>query len=357
MIEQANVGLAAAFAVTGNSQISDLIQTLDGIQPGMNASLVRTIMPNNYRGALNSAVAMAAGGDNSVVTTINDIARAGDNSSGSDNRAPTISGQPPGTVRVGSPYDFTPTASDLDGDPLTFSITAQPPWATFDTTTGRLSGTPAATHTGNYTGITITVDDGALSSTLGPFSINVSSNNSAPTISGTPATTVGVGEAYSFIPQASDPDGDTLRFSITGIPSWASFDAFTGRLSGTPGSTHVGVYNGISISVTDGSAETSLAPFSIEVTDAGAASGTVTLNWTPPTENEDGSRLMDLAGYRLYWGRNGGTLNNSVTINNASVTRYMVNNLTPGTYEFVATSLNSAGVESRFSNGITRVVR
>jgi len=26
--------------------------------------------------------------------------------------------------------------------------------------------------------------------------------------------------------------------------------------------------------------------------------GSVTLNWTPPTENEDGSPLMDLAGYR-----------------------------------------------------------
>jgi len=46
-----------------------------------------------------------------------------------------------------------------------------------------------------------------------------------------------------------------------------------------------------------------------------------------------------------------------VRINNPSVTRYVVENLTPGTYEFTATAINSAEVESRFSNAITRVVQ
>ena len=90
---------------------------------------------------------------------------------------------------------------------------------------------------------------------------------------------------------------------------------------------------------------------------AGAATGAVTLNWTPPTENEDGTQLMDLAGYRLYWSRNGGAYSPPVTINNPSVTRYFVDNLAPGTYEFVATSLNGAGVESRYSNAITKIVQ
>jgi hypothetical protein len=81
------------------------------------------------------------------------------------------------------------------------------------------------------------------------------------------------------------------------------------------------------------------------------------LNWTPPSENEDGSQLTDLAGYHIYWSRAGESYGQPVTINNPSVTRYVVEGLTPGTYEFVATAVNRAGIESRFSNVITRVVQ
>ena len=85
--------------------------------------------------------------------------------------------------------------------------------------------------------------------------------------------------------------------------------------------------------------------------------GSATLNWTPPTQNEDGSQLTNLAAYRILWSRDGGSFSNSVRINNPSVTRYVVENLAPGTYEFTATAINSAGVESRSSNSITRVVQ
>jgi hypothetical protein len=37
--------------------------------------------------------------------------------------------------------------------------------------------------------------------------------------------------------------------------------------------------------------------------------------------------------------------------------RVVIDNLTPGTYEFVTTSFNSEGVESRFSNAVTKVVQ
>ena len=357
MIEQATTGLAAAYAITGDARIFELMQSLAGVQPGMESSLVRTLLPGDYRSALNSAVSMAASGDDSVVATINDIARTGDTAGGGENRAPTISGQPAGTVRVDSPYNFAPTASDLDGDALTFTITARPEWASFNATTGRLSGTPADVHTGSHDGITITVSDGSLSSSVGPFSIVVTSNNMAPTISGTPAATIGVGEAYAFTPNATDPDGDTLQFEIAGKPTWASFDTTTGRMTGTPQDAHVGVYQGIGISVSDGNARASLAPFSIEVMAAGASTGSVTLNWSPPTENEDGSQLMDLAAYRVYWGRDGAALSGRVTINNASVTRFLVDNLTFGSYQFAVTSINDDGVESRLSNTVTKLVQ
>ncbi len=81
-----------------------------------------------------------------------------------------------------------------------------------------------------------------------------------------------------------------------------------------------------------------------------------TLSWTPPTENDDGTALTDLDGYRIYWGTTPGNYPNSVTIGNEGTTTYVVDNLAPGTYEFVATSFNASGVESVYSNPTTKVV-
>jgi hypothetical protein len=292
-----------------------------------------------------------------VVNSVNQLARSGGSQGIAENRPPAISGQPATTVQVGDRYDFTPVASDLDNDTLTFSIAAQPDWATFDNATGRLSGTPQAGDAATYDGVTITVSDGELSSSIGPFAITVKANNSSPVISGTPPRIVAVGERYAFRPGVSDPDSTVFRFEIARKPSWASFDVLTGSLTGTPGSGDVSVYTGIEISVTDGIDTVTLPAFSIEVVAAGTATGSVTLNWSPPTQNEDGSQLTDLAAYRVLWGRDGGSFSNSVRINNPSVTRYVVEGLTPGTYEFTATAINRAGVESRFSNSITRVVQ
>ena len=272
------------------------------------------------------------------------------------NTAPSISGNPSATVNAGENYSFTPTASDPENDNLTFSVSNQPSWASFDSSTGRLSGTPSNGDAATYNGIVISVSDGEFSDSLAAFSIVVSAvaSNSPPQISGTPAASVNEGQAYSFTPSASDADGDTLTFSISGQPSWASFDPLTGGLSGTPGAADVGVYSNIVISVSDGQASDSLPAFSISV--EAISLGSATLSWTAPTQNEDGSQLVDLAGYKLYWGTTSGSYPNSVTINNATVTTYLVENLAPGTYEFVATSFNTSGVESRFSGTATKVV-
>ena len=185
---------------------------------------------------------------------------------GPDNRAPTITGSPATSVQATQTYTFQPAASDADGDSLTYAIANRPTWASFSTSTGRLSGTPTATHVGNYTNIVISVSDGRASTALPAFAINVSAApNRAPTISGAPPRDVDVGVAYTFTPTASDPDKDTLGFTIQNRPSWASFDTATGRLSGTPASAHVGAYNNIVISVSDGKASASLAAFNLTV--------------------------------------------------------------------------------------------
>jgi hypothetical protein len=184
------------------------------------------------------------------------------------NRAPQISGTPGNAVIAGTFYEFLPTASDADGDRLSFTIENLPRWAGFEPAIGRVYGTPAIGDLGLYTGIVIRVSDGAATNALGPFAVIVNpppAQNRAPVISGIPDPTVLVGQGWSFQPSAADPDGDPLSFQVFGAPAWMHLDNATGLLSGTPEAAHVGTQGGIQVIVTDGQASAALPSFSVEV--------------------------------------------------------------------------------------------
>ncbi|GEK11095.1 tandem-95 repeat protein [Pseudoalteromonas peptidolytica] len=216
-------------------------------------------------------------GNDSFTYTVNDAEGLTSNTATvnitvtSVNDSPVISGTPPTSVNEDNTYSFTPSASDVDGDSLTFSVANLPSWASFNSTSGTISGTPTEGQDGTYSGIVISVSDGQAESSLTAFSIIVNAVNDAPTISGTPSTSVKQDEGYSFTPSATDVDSQTLSFSITNQPLWASFDTASGQLSGTPSRESVGSYNNIVISVSDGSLSASLPAFSINVEAVNAA--------------------------------------------------------------------------------------
>lgn len=168
--------------------------------------------------------------------------------------------------------------------------------------------------------------------------------NQKPTISGAAPAAVNASSAYDFKPSASDADGDALTFSIQNKPSWASFSAASGRLSGTPGAADVGTYSNIAISVSDGKASSATGAFSITVT--AMSNGSITLSWSAPTENTDGSTLTDLSGFKIRYGTSPSTLNQTISITNSSVTVYVVENLAPATWYFAITAVSGAGNES-----------
>jgi hypothetical protein len=172
-------------------------------------------------------------------------------------------------------------------------------------------------------------------------------SNTAPTISGTPAGTVLQDTAYRFAPSASDAEGNPLSFSITNRPRWAAFDTGTGALWGTPSAADLGTYSNIVITVSDGQLTAQLQAFAITV--EAYSIGAATLSWLPPTENSDGSPLLDLAAYRIYWGQQPGAYTSSVQISNPGVTTYVIENLSSGTYYFAATAVTTNGIESGFS--------
>jgi hypothetical protein len=269
------------------------------------------------------------------------------------NSAPTISGTPSTTATVGTQYAFSPAASDANGDDLTFSIANRPGWATFTASTGRLQGTPTAA--GTFGNIVISVSDGQASRSLPAFAIAVAPPpNVAPTISGTPATTVMQDTQYSFQPTAADPDGDPLTFSIVNAPGWASFTPSTGRLQGTPTAANVGATSGIVITVTDGQASRSLAAFNLTV--QSTARGSIVVSWVPPTENTDGSPLTDLAGYKVYWGTSPGSYPNSATINNPGIASHVIDNLVAGTWYFALAAFNTVGIESELTSAVSGTI-
>jgi hypothetical protein len=271
------------------------------------------------------------------------------------NRAPTISGTPNAAVTAGSAYSFRPVGSDPDGNTLVWSIQNMPSWATFSTTSGRLSGTPTAANVGTSARITISVSDRIATVSLPSFTIQVNAvANRAPTITGSPLTSLTVGLAYAFQPSASDPDGNALTFSIANKPAWATFSTTTGRLSGTPAIGDIATFGNIIITVSDGTAQTSLPAFSIAVLQI--ATGSATVSWTAPTVNTDGSALTDLARYRIAYGRSSTDLSQSADVNNASLTTFTIDSLAAGQWFFAVYAVNSAGVESDVSNVATKII-
>ena len=173
-------------------------------------------------------------------------------------------------------------------------------------------------------------------------------------ISGTPPKAVNAGSAYTFQPTATDANGDTLTFAVANRPSWAAFNTSTGKLSGTPGAANVGNYAGIVISATDGKATASLPAFTIAVTQI--SNGAATLSWVPPTQNTDGSVLMNLSGYRIHYGTSASALNQTVTLSNPGITTYVIENLAPATYYFAVTAFTSAGAESALSATASKTI-
>lgn len=174
--------------------------------------------------------------------------------------------------------------------------------------------------------------------------------NRAPTISGTPITSIASGQAYNFVPSAADADHDGLQFSISSKPSWATFDAATGRLWGVPSAANVGSYEEIEISVSDGAVVTSLPQFAILVNAGATATRSVRVSWQPPLTNSDGTALTDLTGYRIVYGTQSGVYTNSVPVNGTGLATYTVENLQTGQqYYFAMVAVNAAGTESDFS--------
>jgi hypothetical protein len=197
-------------------------------------------------------------------------------------------------------------------------------------------------------------DSDGISSTAASSSsgTDTATGSTALSISGTPAKTVSAGTAYNFRPAATDATGSSLTFTIANKPAWAAFDKTTGTLSGTPASTNVGLAAQIEIGVSDGTSTAALTPFSITVAAASSTPSlaeSVTLYWTVPADNSNGTPATNLAGYHVYYGTSAGSLTKVITVDDANDTSQVIANLQSGTWYFAVTAFNAEKIESKMS--------
>ena len=192
-----------------------------------------------------------------------------------------------------------------------------------------------------------------VSSSGAPASSNVAGNH-APTISGAADPVARVGVAYEFQPLSDDADGDALTFSAQNLPPWATLDASSGRIIGTPAADDVGSYESVTITVADATHHTVTQPFDITV--MGAANGVARLRWEKPPTKFDGSPLDDLAGYRIAYGHDISDLDESVYIDDPEQRTYEFATLGSGVWYFEVIAVSASGLEGPPSTSATKSI-
>ena len=180
------------------------------------------------------------------------LAEIGTAIGGQGNHAPELTLIGDRSVEEGSELSFTVSATDADGDDLSYSAADLPTGATFSNQ--EFSWTPTSDQTGSHT-VTFTVSDGTLedSETI-TITVSAVSTNQAPVLASIGDRSVAEGGSLSFTISATDVDGDAITYSATGLPTGASFSSQS--FSWTPGYDQAGTHE-VTFTASDGEAQDS----------------------------------------------------------------------------------------------------
>jgi hypothetical protein len=205
-------------------------------------------------GAISGTIAAGAAGTYRVTVSASDGSLTGSSAftwtvTGGVNHAPMLTQPADQTSAEDTTVALQLAASDPDGEALTYGATGLPAGLTVDAATGRISGTLTFISTGTYS-VTAIVSDGKVAATAS-FTWTVTNVDRAPSVTTPADRTSTENEAVSLQVAASDPDGDTLTYTATGLPPALSIDAATGLISGTLSSTSAGSY-AVTVQASDG---------------------------------------------------------------------------------------------------------
>lgn len=162
-----------------------------------------------------------------------------------ENHPPEILSSAPTLATVGSLYIYTVDATDPDDDSLTYLLTNAPEGMSISDNIINWTPSEGTTTSGE---ITLTVSDGALTD-IEEFTITVKPENNAPVINSTASTSATVGSQYTYSVDATDPDGDSLIYSLANAPEGMSISENVINWTPPEGITTSGE---ITLTVTDG---------------------------------------------------------------------------------------------------------
>ena len=189
--------------------------------------------------------------------------------------APLVTSSPPTAVNEDAAYSYTVTATDPDGEPLTFAAPTLPAWLSFNGT-NTIAGTPQQADVGTHA-VTMTVSAGAAPPVQHSFQIVVNSVDDAPVIASPIADQFATELApfslnlADFVSDADTQPGSLVYASTSALPAGLTLSP-SGLLSGTPAlAISIGDF-AVSFTVSDGPNAVPVAqPFRLTVLRAGRA--------------------------------------------------------------------------------------
>ncbi|WP_342304251.1 Ig-like domain-containing protein [Methanolobus sp. ZRKC5] len=146
------------------------------------------------------------------------------------------------SINESEDFSLTLNATDPDGDDLTYYMSGLPEDANLNSATGVFSWKPGYNDSNIYD-VMFNVSDGFVnvSETIRITVINI---DQAPEFSYSIGNrAVNEAELINFTINATDPDNDTVIYSVVGLPDEASLDPGTGYFSWTPDHDASGIYN------------------------------------------------------------------------------------------------------------------
>jgi hypothetical protein len=179
-----------------------------------------------------------------------------------------------------------------------------------------------------------------------------SNNDTSPSVDLGPDLTVDIGDPVHLTPTIKDLD--TNKISYLWIQT--SGNPISLPDNNSPYITFTPLINDLlefELTVTDNQDQEYRDDVSVTVLPENGKY-TAQLNWTAPTENEDGSTLRNLAGYKIYYGQSITNLDVSIIVNNPLETSFDIKKLDPDSnYFFCISAYNTVGSESKCSDTVS----